>query len=127
MKYLKGTQNYGLLYTRDDQRESEGYSDAGWLGDVNDRKSTSGYMFTIDRAAVSWCSKKQTSVAQSTEEAEYMELASAAQEAISIRELNSELNHSPSSATVFYEDNQSAIATAKNPQFHDRAKHIKIK
>lgn len=59
-------------------------------------------MFTIGRAAASWCSKKQTSVALSTEEAEYMALASAAQEAIWIRELNSELNHS----TVIYEGNQ---------------------
>ena len=127
MRYLKGTQNYGLLYTRDDQRAIQGYSDADWAGDVNDRKSTSGYLFTSSRAAVSWRSKKQTSIALSTAEPEYMALASATQEAIWLRKLNCELSHPPSNATVIYEDNQSAIAIAKNPQFHDRAKHIEIK
>ena len=58
------------------------YSDADWAGDINDRKSTSGYLFHISRAAVSWRSKKQTCVALSTAEVEYMALASAAQEAM---------------------------------------------
>ena len=121
MRYLRGTKNYGLLYTRDGKNDVEGYSDADWAGDVNDRKSTSGYLFTIGGGVVSWRSKKQTSVALSTAEAEYMALASAAQEAIWIRQLNLELNHPPSHATVIHEDNQSAIAIAKNPQFHGRA------
>ena len=56
-----------------------------------------------------------------------MALASAAQEAIWLRQLNSELNHPPSNPTVVYEDNQSAIAMTKNPKFHGRAKHIDIK
>ena len=69
---------------------------------------------------------RKTNVALSTAEAEYMALASAAQEAIWLRQLNSELNHPSSSATVIHEDNQSAISIAKNPQFHGRAKHIEI-
>ena len=51
------------------------YSDADWASDVNDRKSTSGYIFMISGAAVSWKSKKQTCVALSTAEAEYIALA----------------------------------------------------
>ena len=74
MRYLRGTQNYGILYTRDCATDVEGYSDADWAGDVNDQKSTSGYVFTISGPAVSWKSKKQTSVALSTAEAEYMAL-----------------------------------------------------
>ena len=56
--------------------EVEGYSDADWVGDVNDQKSTSGYVFTTSGGAVSWKSKKQTSVALSTAGVEYMALAS---------------------------------------------------
>ena len=54
------------IYTRDGENDVEWYSDADWAGDVNDRKSTSGYLFTIGGGAVSWRSKKQTSVALST-------------------------------------------------------------
>ena len=113
MRYLRGTQDYGLLYTGNDKKDVEGYADADWAGDINDRKSTSGYLFKIGGGAVSWRSKKQTNVALSTAEAEYMALASAAQEAIWLRQLNSELNHPSSSATVIHEDNQSAISIAK--------------
>ena len=70
--------------------------------------------------AVSWCSKKQTNVALSTAEAEYVALSSAVQEAIWLRQLNSKLNHPPSNPTVIYEDNQSAIAMTNNPKFHGR-------
>ena len=127
MRYLRGTQNYDILYTRDCVTDVEGYSDADWAGDVNDRKSTSGYVFTISGGAVSWKSKKQTSVALSTAEAEYIALASTAQEAMWMRQLTADLKSAPSKATTIYEDNQSAIEMAKNPQFHGRAKHIEIK
>jgi hypothetical protein len=120
MRYLKGTQNHGLLYHRDGEKTIECYSDADWAGDLNDRRSTSGYVSILSGGAVSWRSKKQTNVALSTAEAEYMALASAAQEAIWLRQLNSELNHPPSNPTVVYEDNQSAIAMTNNPKFHGR-------
>ena len=71
--------------------------------------------------------KKQTSVALSTAEAEYMALASRAQEAMWMRQLTADLKSAPSKATTICEDNQSAIEMAKNPQFHGRAKHIEIK
>ena len=74
-----------------------GYCDADWAGDLDDRRSTSGYLFKINGAAVSWRSKKQSSVALSTVEAEYMELASAAQEAIWLRRLVSDLRNEPTS------------------------------
>ena len=127
MRYLKGTVHVGLLYSRDGSKECIGYSDADWAGDLDDRKSTSGYMFQVSGAAVSWRSKKQTCVALSTAEAEYMALASAAQEAIWMRQLATDLGSNPTGATVIFEDNQSAIRMAKNPQFHGRAKHIGIK
>ena len=104
-----------------------GYTDADWAGDIDDSKFTSGYVFRIGNAAVSWRSKKQTNVALSTAEAEYMALSSAAQEAIGMRQLLFDLKNKPTKPTVLFEDNQSCICIAKNPQFHGRTKHIRIK
>ena len=81
LRYLKGTLNMCLCYSR----ESEGllgYSDADWAGDHTDRKSTTGFCFTMSGAAVVWLSKKQPCVALSTTEAEYIALCAATQEAI---------------------------------------------
>ena len=97
------------------------------LGDTDDRKSRSGYLLQMSGVAVSWRSKKQTCVALSTAEAECMALACAAQEAIWMRQLLTDLRNNPTVATQIFEDNQSAICLAKNPQFHGRAKHIVIK
>ena len=76
---------------------------------------------------MTWRSQKQSCVALSTAEAEYMALCSAAQEAVWMRELSSDLGNQQSQPTLIHEDNQSAIAMAKNPQFHKRPKHINIK
>ena len=126
LRYLKGTVLHGITYTRKSSKECISYSDADWAGDLDDRKSTSGYLFQVSGGAVTWRSKKQSSVALSTAEAEYMALSSAAQEAVWLRQLTAELGSSPETATTIFEDNQSAIALTKNPQFHGRAKHIAI-
>ena len=76
---------------------------------------------------MSWRSKKQSSVALSTAEAEYMALASAGQEAVWMRQLTAELHGSSMEELIIFEDDQSAIQMSKNPQFHGRAKHIGIK
>ncbi|XP_046841894.1 secreted RxLR effector protein 161-like [Xenia sp. Carnegie-2017] len=81
-RYLKGTFDYGLHYTPETSLDCVRFSDADWGGDINDRKSTSGYIFIMNGAAVSWKSKKQSCVALSTAEAEYIALRSAVQEAI---------------------------------------------
>jgi len=117
--------NFGLFYSG--TSGVLGYSDADWAGDVDDRKSTSGYIFQIAGGPVSWRSRKQDTVALSTAEAEYVALSSAIQEGVWIRRLLSELGSSPGGPTTILEDNQSSIAMAKTPQFHGRAKHIDIK
>ena len=77
---------------------------------------------------MSWRSKKQTTVGLSTAEAEYVALASAAQEAVWMKQLTPELYREPTTEpTVVFKDNQAAIAMMKNPQFHGRSKHISIK
>uniref|UniRef100_A0A1X7V2K5 Reverse transcriptase Ty1/copia-type domain-containing protein n=1 Tax=Amphimedon queenslandica TaxID=400682 RepID=A0A1X7V2K5_AMPQE len=81
-RYLAGTINYGLLYAREESLKCLGYSDSDWTGDLDKRKSTSEYGFLVGGALVSLRSCKQTCVALSTSEAEYMALSSTAQEAV---------------------------------------------
>lgn len=126
-RYLKGTANYGINYVKDSSDDIVGYCDADWAGDVNDRKSTSGYVFSLSGSPISWKSKKQTCVALSTAEAEYVALAAAAQESVWMANLLKDIDGENKHATVIYDDSQAAIAMSKNPQFHGRAKHIDIK
>ena len=118
--------NYGISYKKEKSNDCVGFSDADRAEDINDRKFTSGYLFQISGGAVSWRSKKQECVALPTAEAEYVALASAAQESIWLRKLIAELG-SPNGPTTIFEDNQSAIAMSRNPQPHGRVKHIDIK
>ena len=127
MRYLRGTTKLGIHYSSGCSNKLIGYSDADWGGDVNDRKSTSGYIFKLNGGAVSWRSKKQSCVASSTAEAEYIALLTAVQESPWLNQLISELTTSQNQQITILEDNQSTIAMTHNPQFHGRSKHIDIK
>lgn len=72
LRYTQGTKGLMLTYRRTDSLEIEEYSDADFAGDVDDRKSTSGYVFTLAGGAVSWKSSKQTITASSTMFAEFV-------------------------------------------------------
>ena len=129
-RYLQGMQELGILYKQKDELKLMGYSDADWAGDHDDRKSTSGYLFTLGGGPISWGSKKQSSVALSTSEAEYIALSYAIQEGVWIQGLISEIiPNSDGNKEILhiYEDNQSCIKMTKNPVNHGRAKHIDIK
>lgn len=127
LRYLKGTVNYGVFFTNEMESECVGFSDADWAGDVNDRKSTSGYLFQMCGGAISWRSKKQPCVALSTAEAEYIALSSAVQEALWIKQLLLDMKEDTKTPITMYEDNQAAINMTKNPNYHGRAKHVDIK
>ena len=127
LRYLKGTHDYGLLYQKKSSVELLGYSGADWAGDVGDRKSTSGYVFFLGGAAVSWKSCKQTSVALSTAEAEYIALSGAFQEAMWFQQLIADVLNKRVQETTIFEDNQSTICLAKNQHVHGRTKHVDIK
>ena len=71
-RYVKETKRFGILYTASENSELVGYTDNDWAGSVDDRKSTSGYVFHMGSGAISWASKKQPIVALSTVEAEYV-------------------------------------------------------
>ena len=127
LRYLKGTVSLGLSYKKCADGILTGYSDADWAGDVDDRHSTSGNVFSLARGAVSWLSKKQATVALSTAEAEYVALSTATQEAIWLRRLLTDVGEPLEEPIVIHEDNQGAIAMAKNPVDHARTKHIDIR
>ena len=105
-RYLRGTQTHGLLYSKSDSdKRCVGFSDADWGGDLDDRKSTSGYVFRIGGTAISWRSKKQPCVALSTAEAEYIALASATQESLWLQQLLADLKKESVKSMVIFEDN----------------------
>ncbi|XP_070011328.1 secreted RxLR effector protein 161-like [Nicotiana tabacum] len=76
LRYLKGTIDYSLCYQGTDL-QLKSYTDADWGGDLDERKSTSGYTFLLNNGAVSWSSKKQSCIALSTMEAEFVALSAA--------------------------------------------------
>jgi hypothetical protein len=126
MKYLQGTIDASLVYHRDGNQKIAGYSDAEYAGDKGDRKSVGAYVFTLANGPVSWQSKKQTTVAWSSMEAEYIALGSAGKEAVWLSIMDQELGFHDGKPVTIFEDNQPAIALAKNPTNHARTKHIDV-
>ena len=124
MRYLKGTLDMGLLYCKTGGFEA--YSDTDYAGDKETRKSTTGVVCKYGSAAITWQSKRQQCVSQSTTEAEYVSAASAAKEIVWLKKLLYECDSNDKEFPLFV-DNMSAIKLIKNPQFHQRSKHIDVK
>uniref|UniRef100_A0A2N9JBE9 Integrase catalytic domain-containing protein n=1 Tax=Fagus sylvatica TaxID=28930 RepID=A0A2N9JBE9_FAGSY len=124
LRYVKGTLDFGLLYSPSKEFKLFGYSDSDWAGDMDDRKSTTGFVFYMGDTTFTWTSKKQPIVTLSTCEAEYVAATSSVCHAVWLRSLLKELHMSQVEATEIFVDNKSALALAKNPVFHDRSKHI---
>ena len=127
LRYLKGTAELALTFMSGNSSAPVGYADANWAGDLDDRHSTTGNVFLMAGGAISWLSKKQTSVALSTAEAEYISLSSASQENAWLRRLLVDIGLNVQGPTVLMEDNQGAISMAQNPVNHSRTKHIDIR
>jgi hypothetical protein len=87
LMYLKGTLDYGIKYTDAYNFELTSYSDSDWAGNLDDRRSTTGYVFSIGSGVVSWSSKKQPTVSLSSTEAEYKALCAATCEVVWLRRL----------------------------------------
>jgi hypothetical protein len=126
LRYLKGTLNLGIMYGQGDA-VVRGWSDADWAGDVDGRRSTSGYVFTYGGGAITWSSRRQASVAVSTMEAEYMALYEATKEAVWLQRLVGDISGATPPFVEISEDNQSCIQYGENPKFHGRAKHVDTK
>ncbi|KAM1493880.1 hypothetical protein ACFX10_025604 [Malus domestica] len=126
LRYLKGTMNFGLHYSKYPP-VLEGYSDANWISDSSETKSTSGYVFTFGGAAVAWKSSKQTCIARSTMESEFIALEMSANEAEWLRNFMEDipLVSKPVTAICIHCDCMAAIARAKNKMYNGTSRHIR--
>eukprot|EP00879_Flechtneria_rotunda_P000030 GHRR01000048.1.p1 GENE.GHRR01000048.1~~GHRR01000048.1.p1 ORF type:complete len:438 (+),score=38.22 GHRR01000048.1:151-1464(+) len=125
VRYLAGTIDYGINFTKG-AGAMIGYCDADFAGDVDTRRSTTGYVFMRNGGAISWSSKLQPTVAVSTAEAEYMAAASAAKEALWLRKLVFDFGKEVSQPVVIHSDNQAALKLLTNAVISARSKHIDV-
>lgn len=134
LRYLKGTQHVGLVY---DGRDStivgnqswhfpECHTESDWAGDPTTRRSTTGYLFKLNGAAVSWRSKLQPTVSLSSTEAEYKATTEAGQEVVWLRGLLENISISQPSPTVLCSDSTGAVSLTSKSIFHARTKHIEV-
>ncbi|WVZ93487.1 LOW QUALITY PROTEIN: hypothetical protein U9M48_039462 [Paspalum notatum var. saurae] len=119
IRYVAGTLDHGLYYPRcPGEAHLVGYSDSDHGGDIDTSKSTSGILFFLGKCLVSWQSVKQQVVALSSCEAEYIAASTASTQALWLARLL---------AVELRVDSKSALALAKNPVFHERSKHIRVR
>ncbi|XP_063940583.1 uncharacterized mitochondrial protein AtMg00810-like [Daucus carota subsp. sativus] len=127
LRYIKGTLNQGLFIRPQCQPlHISAYSDADWAGCPETRRSTSDYLCYIGTNLISWCSKKQPTIARSSAESEYRALSHASVETTWLAFLLHELGTKVQFPILLHCDNLSATYMASNPVFHARTKHIEL-
>jgi hypothetical protein len=124
LRYVRGTIAYGIRYTSSVGVMLHGFtdSDSEWTERV-----LPDIVISLGSAMISWSSRKQGSIAQSTVEAKYIAASVASREAVWLRKLLSYLFSAELEPTVIHCDNQSCIKLFENPEFHDRSKHIEMR
>ena len=125
-KYLKGTSDLGIFYPSSSSFDLIGFSDADYAGSQVDRKSTSGACEFLGDCLVAWHSKKQTSVALSTAEGEYIAAGSCCAQILWMQQTLQDFGIFYTNIPI-YCDNTSAINISKNPVMHSRTKHIDVR
>ncbi|KAM6551295.1 hypothetical protein CsatB_001103 [Cannabis sativa] len=128
LKYLKSTRRFVLVY-KGGALNPVGYTDSDFQAYLDDRKSTSGMVFTLGGGAVVWRSAKKTVISDSTMEVEYIAAAEAAKELVWLRKFFTRLSVVPGmeKPLVLLCDNTGALANSKEPRSHKRSKHIERK
>ena len=119
LRYLSGTKNYGLIFKKLGKKDNNdvyvsAYCDSDHAGDKTDRKSTTGYCVFVNGNLISWATKKQTTVAQSSTEAEFMALSDTVKEVKWIIMLLTELKYNVIAPAIIHVDNQSTIKISEN-------------
>jgi hypothetical protein len=130
LRYLKGARTLGILYRFETDADFPGlmcHCDADWAGDVEGRRSTSGFVVKYNGAAISWSSQLQAVVACSSCESEYISCSEAGREVSYLRELASFVNSAQPGPTHIYTDNQGALSLIETGTAHKRTKHISVK
>ena len=129
LRYLVGTKDLGITYKSQENDKTDtlfqGYADAAYVNN-DDLKPTTGYIFLSSGGAITWKSKKQTIIALSTMESEYVALSEAGHEAVWLRNLYGKLGFPQKAAVIIKGDNDGSVILTHNPQFHQQSKHIQI-
>jgi hypothetical protein len=123
LRYVRGSIEFGICFASSEGLQ--GYCDADYAGDIDTRRSTTGFVFILGGGAVSWSSRLQPTVAVSTAEAEYMAAAAAVKEALWLRKLFACFGMNVTPVHMFC-DNQAAIKLIKHPIASLRSKHIDV-
>jgi len=123
LRYLRGIDRLRVMYGGNEALQ--GYADAGWAGDIDGRRSKTGLIFTLNGGPISWASKRQSTVATSTAEAEHVAAAMATEEALWLRKLLLALDVD-GGAVPMGEDNQSCLALVNGPETTGRNKHVHL-
>lgn len=126
LRYLQGTTRFGILYGKGGSHELIGFTDIDYVGSVEDRRSTSGYVFMLSGAVVTWSSRKQLIVTLSTTESEFIAAAGSSCQAIWMQRVLKKIGYMGNVSTVIFCDNSSTIKLARNPVVHGRSKHIDV-
>ncbi len=129
LRYLRGTYELGIWYHRDTFHPDQlwGWVDADWAGDIETRRSHTGYILMINGGPISWKSRRQDSVALSTSEDEYMAVNLCGQEVVYIRAILRDFGVVQTQPTLVYEDNLTCIAMSVNPVRRKYSRHIDIR
>uniref|UniRef100_A0A5S6QJM5 Reverse transcriptase Ty1/copia-type domain-containing protein n=1 Tax=Trichuris muris TaxID=70415 RepID=A0A5S6QJM5_TRIMR len=126
MRYLGATKHVKLRLSSAGELELRCYVDADWAGDRVDRKSTTGFVFQLGSSVVAWTSRKQSTVALSSTEAEYMAASCACRELLWLRVLLEDLGIPANGPTMIFKDNQACIKMADSNWSGARTKHIDV-
>jgi hypothetical protein len=128
-RYLRGTTNHAICYQGrvgpDKVLDAHGFVDVDWAGDMDHKRTTSGYVVNLFGGAISWMSKKQGVVALSTIEIEYMATTHASKEVVWLHIFCSKIGFKQQAIRIDC-DSQSAIFLAKDPAYHSKTKHIDV-
>jgi hypothetical protein len=127
LRYLNGTDELAIPYGNDTDLMPKAYCDSDFAGCKTTAKSTYGYIFTVAGGPVSWKSKRASTIALSTHEAEYNALTEAVREIQWMHGLYKELQRPIQGPILLRSDNQGAISTSKDPKHHNRTKHTLVR
>jgi hypothetical protein len=134
LRYLRGTTDMRLFYSRGSNSQLVGYADAGFLSDPRKGRSQTGYLFTCENTAISWRSIKQTLVATSSNHSKIIVIYEASRECLWLRSLIQHIRKKcglstiKDSPTILYEDNAACITQIRGGYIKgDRTKHISPK
>ena len=126
IKYVGGTCDYGLFYSKESNLSLAGFYDSDWASNADDRKSTTGGCFYVGANLFAWMNKKQNYVSLSTAEAEYIAAGSCCSQLLWMKNVLTDYGISQGTMVV-YCDNSSAINISKNPVQQSKTKHIEIR